>query len=154
MNLLRANTFIYLFIPIFVNAQSAYQEVRDGNELFKSNNYTDAENKYREGVRKNGDQLESAYNLGNALYRQEKYEDAGRYFLQAANKTDDKVQKANAYHNLGNSLIKTQKLEDGIKAYKNALMNNPKDEESRYNLAYAQQQLQQQQQQQEQQQDD
>ena len=149
MRTLKIVSFLCYLIPVCIHAQSAYQDVREGNELFKSNNYSEAENSYREGIRKDGKIIESAYNLGNALYRQGKFEDAGRYFLQAANKTEDKTQKANAYHNLGNSLIKSKKLEEGIKAYKNALINNPKDEECRYNLAYAQQQLQQQQEQQE-----
>ncbi len=147
-------SLLILIFPFFANAQSAYQEVREGNELFKSNDYTEAEEKYRESVRKDGELVESAYNLGNSLYRQGKYEDAGRYFLQAANKAKDDKMKSKAFHNLGNSLIKDQKLEEGIKAYKNALINNPENEESRYNLAYAQQQLQQQQQQQQQEQQD
>lgn len=154
MNELKRLLFILLIIPTMTFAQSAYQDVREGNDLFRSNDYTGAESSYREGVRKDGDVVESAYNLGNALYRQGKFEDAGRYFMQAANKTEDKNKKADAYHNLGNSLIKAQKLEEGIKAYKNALINNPKDEESRYNLAYAMQQLKQQQQQQQEQQQD
>lgn len=142
-------TFLLILLPFLGVGQSAYQEVRDGNKLFKLNNYIDAENLYRESIRKDGDLVEPAYNLGNSLYRQGKFNDAGRYFQQAANKTENKQLKSRAFHNLGNSLLKEQKLEEGIDAYKKALINNPNNEESRYNLAYAQKQLQQQQQQQE-----
>jgi Ca-activated chloride channel family protein len=44
-------------------------------------------------------------------------------------------------------LLQNKKLEESIEAYKKALLNNPKDEETRYNLAYAQDKLKQQQQQ-------
>ncbi|MDO8627759.1 MAG: tetratricopeptide repeat protein, partial [Candidatus Diapherotrites archaeon] len=58
-----------------------------------------------------------------------------------------------AYHNLGNSYLKQKEFEKSINAYKNALKKNMDDEETRYNLAYAQKMLKQQQEQQKQKQD-
>lgn len=138
---------LLLCLGFAFQAQSAYQEIREGNELFKNNSFVEATKKYQESMAKNIKPVESSYNMGNALYRQEKYEDAARYFNQAANKTDDKVVKSNAYHNLGNALLKEEKLQESVKAYKSSLRTNPQNEESRYNLAYAQKMLQQQQQQ-------
>jgi tetratricopeptide (TPR) repeat protein len=142
---------LFLFVlPLWVKAQSAYYDVRKGNEKYVENDYQAAEELFRESIRKDPKPLESAYNLGNALYRQGKYEEAVNYFSAAAKKAEEGETKARAYHNLGNALLKNQKLEESIEAYKKALLNNPKDEESRYNLAYAQQQLKQEQQQQQQ----
>jgi Ca-activated chloride channel family protein len=42
---------------------------------------------------------------------------------------------------LGNSLLETKKYDESIDAYKKALLNNPKDDATRYNLAYAQEML-------------
>lgn len=141
---------IHLFVCLGIvsQAQSAYQEIREGNDLFKNNAFEEATKKYQESMAKDVEPVESSYNIGNALYRQEKYKDAARYFNQAANKTEDKAVRSNAYHNLGNALLKEKKLEESVKAYKRSLLNNPQNEESRYNLAYAQKMLQQQQQQQ------
>ena len=50
-------------------------------------------------------------------------------------------------HNLGNSYLKENKLEQAIEEYKSSLRLNPNDEETRYNLAYAQKMKQQQEQQ-------
>lgn len=141
-------SLIYL-IPVISYSQSAYQDIRNGNQSYKENDYPAAEELYRESIRKDGSINESAFNLGDALYRQGKYEDAARYFDMAANRTEDKNARAEAYHNLGNSLLKSKKLEEAINAYKRALINNPQDEDSRYNLAYAMQQQKQEQQQQE-----
>jgi hypothetical protein len=41
------------------------------------------------------------------------------------------------YHNLGNSLLMSQQVRQSIEAYKEALRNNPGDEETRHNLAFA-----------------
>ena len=53
---------------------------------------------------------------------------------------------ANINHNLGNSLLKENKIDLAIEAYKTSLRINPNDEDTRYNLAYAQKMKQQQQQ--------
>jgi Ca-activated chloride channel family protein len=44
-------------------------------------------------------------------------------------------------------LLENNKLEESVEAYKKALLNNPKDEETRYNLVYALDKLKKQQQQ-------
>ena len=83
-------------------------------------------------------------------------EEAQEHFKKLAeNPSSDDQLKASSFHNLGNCLLKQNKLEESIEAYKKSLRINPTDEDTRYNLAYAQKKLknQQQQQQQQQQQD-
>ena len=48
-----------------------------------------------------------------------------------------KKEKHRAFHNIGNTLMQNKKCREAVEAYKNALRNNPSDEESRYNLALA-----------------
>ena len=62
------------------------------------------------------------------------------------------LQIAAAFHNLGNALMEEKQYEKSIEAYKQSLKSNPKDDETRYNLAVAQYMLRQQQKQQQQQQ--
>ena len=42
-----------------------------------------------------------------------------------------------AFHNLGNALMNQKEYSGAVEAYKNALRNNPSDDQSRYNLALA-----------------
>ena len=58
----------------------------------------------------------------------------------------EKNKIAAALHNTGNSLLVDNKIEESIKAYKSSLKANPADNETRYNLAYAQAMLKKQQQ--------
>ena len=51
----------------------------------------------------------------------------------------DTIQKA--WHNYGNAKLMQKSYEDAILGYKKALKLNPKDENTRYNLAYAQKKL-------------
>jgi Ca-activated chloride channel homolog len=136
-------------------AQSERKLVREGNQMYKNKKYSDAEVNYKKSLDANRDSKPAQFNLGDAYYKQGKYEDAMRQFeALSADKKLDKGKQAQAFHNLGNSYLQSKKYEESINAYKNALKLNPKDNDTRYNLAYAQSMLQQQQQQQQNQQKD
>ena len=57
--------------------------------------------------------------------------------MQAAGTTKDPIEQSKAYYNLGNSYLKSEKYQESVDAYKMALRQNPKDDDARYNLAYA-----------------
>jgi Ca-activated chloride channel homolog len=126
-------------LALSVWAQKESDDVRAGNKKYKSSKFTEAEIAYRKGLVRNPKSVEANYNLGNALFRQKKYSEAlEKYNAAAALQTGDKKNMAATFHNVGNSLLVDNKIEESIKAYKMALKNNPKDDETRYNLAYAQ----------------
>lgn len=128
-------------------AQRENKYIRQGNKLYKEERYADAKDQYLKALEENNKSFKGSFNLGDALYKQEKYEEAATQFQTLAEASAGKPEKAKAYHNLGNSLLMQQKLEESIAAYKKALKNNPQDDETRYNLAYAMEKLKQQQQQ-------
>ena len=77
------------------------------------------------------------FNLGDALYKQMKFGESAEKFKDIADRTADKVEKSRALHNMGNSLLMNNKLDESINAYKEALRNNPRDLDTKYNLLYA-----------------
>ncbi len=128
-------------------AQSPDGLVRKGNSSYEGKKYDQAELSYRKALEKKADNPAATFNLGDALYMQGKYDEANQHFgqLEGANLTDK--QKAALYHNLGNTHLQKEKYEESIGAYKQALKLNPSDDDTRYNLAYAQAKLKKQQQQ-------
>ena len=151
--------FIALFSIMQVWAQQEGPDLRRGNKEYKHENYTEAEVNYRRGLDKNNDSFEGHFNLGDALFRQEKYPEALEQYQKAETllKGDDKTRKAEldrrlaaTYHNMGNALYAQQQYDKSVAAYQQSLRHNPKDNDTRYNLVKAMQQLQQQQQQQQQ----
>lgn len=131
---------IYIFLTLITNisfAQNAVHLINEGNGTYKAAKYTDAETAYRLAVSQ-ADTLQAGhYDLANAIYKQKRMNEAGAFYQQAAKMTATKTERARAYHNLGNVYFQKHKLEEAIEAYKNSLRNNPKDEETRYNLALA-----------------
>ncbi|HEX8514909.1 MAG TPA: tetratricopeptide repeat protein [Bacteroidia bacterium] len=135
-------------LPFTSLAQQEKKFIFEGNKEYKNKKFEAAEKNYKAGISKNKNSYKGAFNLGDALYKQEKYEEAAEQFQALTHKATSKDTLAKAYHNLGNSFLKSKKYKESVEAYKNALKNNPKDEDTRYNLACAQQYLKQQQQQQ------
>lgn len=122
-------------------AQKEKKYIYKGNELYMEKKYAEAEASYRQSVEKSKESVQGNFNLGDALFKQKKFDNAAQKFTDIASSSDNKDVKAQAYHNLGNSLLESKKLEESIAAYKKSLMNNPKDDETRYNLAYAMEKL-------------
>ena len=110
--------------------------VYKGNSHF-DNSFLEAEKNYRMALSEMPSNTKGAYNLGNAYYNAELYDEALARLLEAARK-GTKLEKHRAYHNIGNVLMQDKQCKKAVEAYKNALRNDPKDEESRYNLAIAQ----------------
>lgn len=128
--------------------QKEKRDIHKGNQLYEQQKYKEAETFYQKSVTQSKESVIGNFNLADAWYKQKKYDDAVQKFTDIAASAEDKSVKAKAYHNLGNALLESKKLEESVEAYKKALINNPKDDETRYNLAYAQEKLKQQQQQQ------
>lgn len=153
-------TSILLSCVSLVFAQQERADIRRGNKQYNDSNYTEAEVHYRRGLDINDHSFEAHYNLGDALFRQGKYPEALEQYTQAekALAANDKVSKAkrkeqlaDTYHNIGNALYAQQQYDQAVGAYQQALRLDPKDNDTRYNLVKAMQQLQQQQQNQQQQ---
>ena len=131
-----------------VQAQSDRQLIREGNRLYRSGKYAQAETAYRKAVSKNQQNARAVYNLGCALMKQNNDSAAIDQFTKAAEMDADKANRALAYHNMGVMYQQKKNYQEAIRAYQDALRNNPKDADSRYNLALCKRQQQKQQQQQ------
>jgi len=141
MNYLKYFSFIIIFFPLGLSAQSLRGSVNDGVDFYKQKKYADAEIKFKKGLDAEPNSFEAHFNLGDAYYKQNMYEQALTVYNTALSEAKDNNQKASVYHNIGNSLLKSQKLQESINAYKNALKLNPNDQETKYNLSYALSQL-------------
>ena len=124
--------------------------LRSGNKLYKDSLFVKAEVDYRKALEVNPKSADALYNLGNSLLMQEKGKEAMEQLDAASRLEKDKEKLAHIYHNMGVILQASKQLPQCIEAYKQALRNNPKDDETRYNLALAQKLLKDQQQQQDQ----
>ena len=111
--------------------------VSDASLALADDKFVEGEAEYRKAIAINPKSETAKYNLGNAYYNKEKNDEAMSRFEQAAAVATSKTDKHSAFHNLGNTFMNAKKYQDAADAYKNALRNNPNDDETRYNLALA-----------------
>lgn len=170
---------ILLFSLMLISASGLFAQrtdrsyVRKGNRLFEDSLFIKAEENYLKAVDMNPDLYEGTYNLGNAYTAQQKPNEAIEQYGKTASALEARKKElqdnpkasrkeldrckedlAKTYHNTGVVYHMCEQYDKAVEAYKQALRNNPLDDETRYNLVLAQRMLEQQQDQQQQDQQD
>ena len=130
-----AMLLVLVMVSVAAVAQADRKYVRQGNKLFRQQNYAKAEVEYQKALAANQRNSQALYNLGCALMMQQKDSAAIVQFENAGKLETSRLRKAMVYHNIGCICQKHQMFGEAIEAYKESLRNNPDDDETRYNLA-------------------
>lgn len=138
---MKFNTF-WIFVLTAFNLLQA-QEGKINNHIYEGNTEVEdgalvaAEKSYRKALSLAPEAPTALHNLGNTHFLAEQYEEASQRFFQAQKFSSSKEDKHKAFHNMGNVFMKKKEYQKAVEAYKNALRNNPFDDETRYNYALA-----------------
>lgn len=122
-------------------AQTDRKEVRAGNRQFKKGNWQNAEIEYRKAQAKDSTSFAAAYNLAGALYREENFDEAGKSLERMKDVAPMSPNVSDYYYNLGNIAVKKKDWKAAVDAYKQSLLLNPGDLDTKENYAYAKQML-------------
>ena len=143
----KALLLVFLMIPFVSSAQQGKEQKKElkaaqnflseAQQALQKEKFVEAEADYRQAISLNPKSEIAKYNLGTAYYGKEKNDEAMLRFKQAATIGSSKAEKHKAFHNLGNTYMNEKKYTEAVESYKNALRNNPNDDETRYNLALA-----------------
>ena len=139
---MKNNILFYFFISILASyniyAQSEnYAKFYNKGNKFIENNFEEAEKNFRVAIDDSLSDLRATFNLSNKYYSEGLYDEAISRQIESTKLAKNKSEKHKAFHNLGNSLMKKEMCSEAVLAYKNALRNDPSDDETRYNLALA-----------------
>ncbi len=138
------------FTSVSAFGQSERKYIRESYDQYQKENYEQAQEASAKAMVEAPDSYEANYNYANSLFKQEKIDEALEKYQQLASQETDKSRLAQLHHNIGNCQYVKQQYGESVNSYKNALRNDPNDDESRYNLVAAQKMLQQQEQNQDQ----
>lgn len=133
------NYVLLMFISMgsIMSQQNEYESlIKKGNNSFEDNTALSEQN-YRKAISYSPEFVKGQYNFSNNLYKNEYYDEALLNQLEASKYAKTRADKHLIFHNIGNILMKKKMCKEAVEAYKNALKNNPEDDESRYNLALA-----------------
>ena len=143
--MLRKNYIVIILLVLGTLPTFAQKEERDlirkGNRAFKDSIYDVAETSYRKALEVNPKSTIAMFNLGNTLMLQNKLQESMEEYVSATKLEKDKNKLSQNFHNIGVIFHSQKDYIKAIEAYKEALRNNPADDETRYNLALAQKML-------------
>ena len=138
---MRIKLFCFLWILLIRFGFSQNGEITnyiyEGNKNTQSESYIEAEKSYRKALSLSPEKAEALYNLGNTHFLDKQYDEASQRFFQTQKLAKNKEVKHQAFHNMGNVYMQKKEYQKAVEAYKNALRNNPADDETRYNYALA-----------------
>ena len=131
--------FLIALFPFLIYSQKGetINHIYEGNKEADLEKYSEAEIKYRKALSISPEETKALYNLGNTHFNVKNFDEASQRFFQTQKFSKDKSEKHLAFHNLGNVFMKKKDYAKAVESYKNALRNNPQDEETRYNFALA-----------------
>lgn len=140
------SVLISLSTAIVAKAQSISNAPKKAKALLaeassKDLDFPKSEAKIRQAKAIDKDNSDISYNFGNLYIENNELESARLRLVESIESTEDKSLKHKSYHNLGNVLMEEEQFQMAVDAYKDALRNDPTDEETRYNLAYAKSKL-------------
>lgn len=145
--------FLLASSQLLAQGEKEINLIADGNKGYQNEAYVEAEADYRKALSINSANAKAQHNIGNALYRTKDFDQANQRYFQTQKNSLNKSEKHLAFHNMGNGFMQQKMYEKAVEAYKNALRNNPTDDETRYNYALAKELLEKEKQEQEENQD-
>ncbi len=148
--------FFFIFVVLLTLTNFAQSEekimLNKGIDAYKDGNFNLALEHFNNGYKTNGDYKKALFNAGNAALLNDSTEIAKDLFSEYVSIANNKAEKNKGYYNLGNVQYKAYEsltenpeksqeaiktLKESIESYKDALRNNPKDQDARHNLRLA-----------------
>jgi len=117
-------------------ADSVASKNKEGNRLFETGSFQEAEKAYLDAQAESPGRPELLYNLGNSLIKQKKYEQALQSLHQATSKAA-KTLEASSWYNIGDALFEMSDFKEAAAAYVQSLKINPSDRDAKHNLELA-----------------
>lgn len=130
--------FLLVNVMSFAQDEDAWRDsLLLARKAYESEDYAKALKYYESAQKSAPDDIDLSDEMAQSAYRSRDFERAEKIYRQGRGTKMSKSDRGDALHNIGNSQMRQKKYEDAIESYKEALRNNPNDEETRYNLSKA-----------------
>lgn len=133
-----------IFLLLFSSSMSFGQDedawrdsLKVARKAYESKDYSEALKHYESAQKIAPDDIDFSDEMAQSAYKARDFERAEKIYQQGSSTKMSKRDRGDAMHNMGNSQMRQENYEGAIESYKEALRNNPNDEETRYNLSKA-----------------
>ncbi|MFK7784989.1 MAG: tetratricopeptide repeat protein [Crocinitomicaceae bacterium] len=135
---------LVIFVLVLSSSMSFGQEEdawRDtlimARKAYEKKEYADALKYYESTQKIAPEDIDLSDEMAQSAYKSRDFERAEKIYQQGSSTKMSKRDRSDAMHNMGNAQMRQENYKGAIESYKEALRNNPNDEETRYNLSKA-----------------
>lgn len=128
---------VIIFCSSFAGAQEWRDSLKVARDSYKKEEYSKALKYYQSAQKKAPENIDLSDEMAQSAYKAREFEKAEKIYQQSANSKKTSTDKAKTYHNMGNSRMQKKDYAGAVDSYKEALRNNPTDDQTRYNLSEA-----------------
>ncbi len=127
-----------LFCSSKLDAQNLNNALRQGNNSYKERYYGDAVQHYKDALKVDSTSSKAKFALADALYQKKQDSLAMTYYQEVLQDSLSRWEQAEVLHNMGNIMMRAKDYKNAFESYKQSLILNPSDDDTRYNLVLAQ----------------
>lgn len=115
-------------------------KIKEANKYFQKSDIENSKKGFEVLSKNNKTSKYGNYGLGICSLKEKNAQKALEYFEKVVGNEKEltKEEKHSVYHNMGNIMYRNGDYAKAIEYYENSLINNPEDDETRYNLVMAQ----------------
>lgn len=128
---------IFILSGIGLHAQVWVDSLRNAQELYKRNDFDHALALYKKAEVDSKNESFLKEELAQSAYRSGDYEMAHSSFESVIEKETDPAELSRLYYNQGNVCYKKGDVNDAIENYKKSIIQDPNNQNSKYNLSQA-----------------
>ncbi len=131
-------SFLACFSASILKGQNLNNALRQGNNAYKERYYGDAIAHYKDALKVDSSSVKAKFALADAYYQKKQDSLAMNYYQDMLQDSLSRSQKAEVLHNIGNLQMRAKDYKKAFETYKQSLILNPNDDDTRYNLVLAQ----------------
>ncbi len=126
----RKITFLFL---VFMITTGFTQDIKKGNEYYKSKQYKKAIEEYNKVIEENPEDRDAFLYRGNSYYKKNDLKNALRDYKNGLNLTENPKSRSDFYYNMGRTAYQMGDRVKALKWYRKSLKENPGHQKARYN---------------------
>ncbi len=130
--LLNTKNVTFLFL-LFLITTGFSQDVKKGNEYYKSKQYQKAIEEYSKSIEKDPEDSEALLYRGNSYYKKNDLKNALRDYKKGLNLSENSESKSDFYYNMGRTAYQMGDRGKALQWYRKSLKENPDHRKARYN---------------------
>ncbi len=124
---------ITFLVLVFMITTGFTQDIKKGNQYYKSEQYNEAIKEYSSAIEKDPEDSSAFLYRGNSYYKKNDLKKALRDYKNGLNLSENSKSRSDFYYNMGRTAYQMKDWVEALKWYRKSLKENPGHQKARHN---------------------